>query len=152
MLALRNEWCESYWGKTGATDAISSYIKLNYEGLKDDIIQMLSGARCKVSTTGFKNDLSEINSRNDVLTVLIHLGYLNYDRKNMECYIPNKEVAGEMEIAIRDNQWTIVVDALNKSEKLFQALLDGNEEAVAHGIEAAHDENTSISLTTTRTH
>ncbi|MBR6927068.1 MAG: AAA family ATPase [Bacteroidaceae bacterium] len=144
MLALRNEWCESYWGKTGATDAISSYIKLNYEGLKDDIIQMLSGARCKVSTTGFKNDLCEINSRDDVLTVLIHLGYLSYDRKNMECYIPNKEVAGEMEIAIRDNQWTIVVDALNKSEKLFQALLDRNEEAVAHGIEAAHDENTSI--------
>lgn len=54
---------------------------MNYEGLKDDVILMLAGGRCKVDPTGFKNDLSEINSRDDVLTVLIHLGYLSYDPK-----------------------------------------------------------------------
>ena len=142
--ALRNEWCESYWGKTGATDAVADYIKMNYEGLKDDIISMLAGARCKVDPRGFKNDISEIYSRDDVLTLLIHLGYLSYDRVKKECFIPNLEVSGEMENAIRTNNWEPVVDVLRKSEQLLQATLDGDEEAVVRGVDAAHDEHTSI--------
>ena len=142
--ALRNDWCESYWGKTGATDAVADYIKMNFEGLKDDIISMLAGARCKVDPRGFKNDISEIYSRDDALTLLIHLGYLSYDRVKRECFIPNLEVSGEMENAIRTNNWKPVVDALRKSEQLLQATLDGDEEAVVRGVDAAHDENTSI--------
>ena len=144
MTAVREHWCESYWGRTGAADAISSYISLNYEGLKDDVILMLAGGRCKVDPTGFKNDLSEINSRDDVLTVLIHLGYLSYDRVRRECHVPNLEVAGELETAIRDNNWKPVVDSLKRSEQLLHDTLDGNCEAVAKAIEAVHDENTSI--------
>ena len=144
MTAVREHWCESYWGRTGAVDAISSYISMNYEGLKDDVILMLAGGRCKVDPTGFKNDLSEINSRDDVLTVLIHLGYLSYDRVRKECHVPNLEVAGELETAIRDNNWKPVVDSLKWSEQLLHDTLDGNAEAVAKAIEAVHDENTSI--------
>ena len=144
MTAVREHWCESYWGRTGAVDAISSYISMNYEGLKDDVILMLAGGRCKVDPTGFKNDLSEINSRDDVLTVLIHLGYLSYDRVRKECHVPNLEVAGELETAIRDNNWKPVVDSLKRSEQLLHDTLDGNAEAVAKAIEAVHDENTSI--------
>jgi hypothetical protein len=117
---------------------------MNYEGLKDDIIYMLAGGRCKVNPTKFQNDMSIIRSKDDVLTVLIHLGYLSYSWEKSECYIPNKEVAGEMVNAIEDNNWTEVVKALNASEKLLQATLDGDEEAVARGVDAAHDENTSI--------
>ena len=144
MTAVREHWCESYWGRTGAVDAISSYISMNYEGLKDDVILMLAGGRCKVDPTGFKNDLSEINSRDDVLTVLIHLGYLSYDRVRKECHVPNLEVAGELETAIRDNNWKPVIDSLKRSEQLLHDTLDGNAEAVAKAIEAVHDENTSI--------
>ena len=142
--ALRNDWCESYWGKTGATDAVADYIKMNFKGLKDDIISMLAGARCKVDPKGFKNDISEIYSRDDALTLLIHLGYLSYDRVRKECFIPNLEVSGEMENAIQTNNWEPVVDALKESEKLLQATLEGDEEAVVRGVDAAHDENTSI--------
>ena len=88
--------------------------------------------------------LSVIESKDDVLTVLIHLGYLSFDRNKSECYIPNKEVAGEMVNAIEDNNWTEVVKALSASEQLLQATLDGDEEAVARGVDAAHDEHTSI--------
>ena len=105
---------------------------------------MLAGGRCKVNPTRFQNDMSIIESKDDVLTVLIHLGYLSYDRNKMECYIPNKEVAGEMENAVEDNNWKPVVDALKASEQLLQDTLDGDEEAVAQGVDAAHDENTSI--------
>ena len=144
MMALFNESCESYWASTGAYDAVANYIQMNYEGLKDDVIKMLGGGRCKVNPTRFLNDMSVIRSKDDVLTVLIHLGYLSYDWKREECYIPNREVAGEMVNAIEANNWRHVVDALEKSEQLLQATLDGDETAVAHGIEVAHDEHTSI--------
>ena len=144
MQALYSNYCESYWGKTGAADAVSGYIRMNYDGLKDDVISMLGGARCKVDPKGFKNDLSEIHSRDDVLTVLIHLGYLSYDRAKSECYIPNFEVSGEMEEAIKANRWQNVVEAVRRSEQLMESTLMGDSDAVARGIEAVHDDSTSI--------
>ena len=144
MQALYSDWCESYWGKTGAYDTVSTYIRMNFEGLKDDIIYMLSGGRCKVNPTGFQNDMSIIRTKDDALTVLIHLGYLAYDRRTMECYVPNYEVAGELTHAVETTDWTPVVRALKQSEDLLKATLEGDEEAVAKGIEAVHDESTSI--------
>lgn len=144
MQAIYNESCESYWASTGAYDAVANFIQMNYEGLKDDIISMLAGGRCSVDPTMFQNDMSVVNSKDDVLTVLIHLGYLSYDWKNAECYIPNREVAGEMVNAVKSNNWNHVTEALDQSRKLLQDTLDGDEEAVARAIDAAHDENTSI--------
>ena len=142
--AVSRRRCRSYWASTGAYDAVANYIQMNYEGLKDDIILMLAGGRCKVNPTKFQNDMSIIRSKDDALTVLIHLGYLSYDWKKSECYIPNKEVGGEMVNAVEDNNWAGVVTALQASEQLLQDTLDGDEEAVARAIDAAHDENTSI--------
>ena len=136
--------CRSFWASTGAFDAVANYIQMNYKGLKDDIILMLSGGRCKVNPTKFQNDMSVVSSRDDVLTVLIHLGYLSYSWQKSECYMPNKEVAGEMVNAIEDNNWTEVAKALEASEQLLEATLRGDEEAVARGVDAAHDEHTSI--------
>ena len=136
--------CRSFWASTGAYEAVARYIQMNFDGLKDDIIQMLAGGRCKVNPTKFQNDMSIIRSKDDVLTVLIHLGYLSYSWQKSECYIPNKEVAGEMVNAIEANNWTEVMKALEASEQLLQATLDGDEEAVARGVDAAHDEHTSI--------
>lgn len=144
MMALRSRRCRSFWASTGAYDAVARYIQMNFEGLKDDIINMLAGGRCKVNPTKFQNDMSIIRSKDDVLTVLIHLGYLSYSWQKSECYIPNKEVAGEMVNAVEASNWKPVVDALERSEELLQATLDGDEEAVAQGVDAAHDENTSI--------
>lgn len=144
MQAVYGDWCESFWASTGAYDAVAQYVNMNFDGLKDDIISMVGGGRCKVDPTGFPNDLSLIRSKDDVLTVLIHLGYLSYDRSRQECYIPNREVAGEMVNAVKANKWKHVTEALEASERLLQATLNGDEEAVAHGVDAAHDENTSI--------
>ena len=144
MQALRSRRCRSFWASTGAYDAVAHYISMNYEGLKDDVVKMIAGERCKVNPTKFQNDMSVIRSKDDVLTVLIHLGYLSYDWKKSECYIPNKEVAGEMVNAVEANNWTNIVKALETSEQLLQATLRGDEAAVARGVDAAHDENTSI--------
>ena len=144
MQALQEQWCESYWGKTGAYDAVADYISMNYEGLKDDIIRMLAGETCNINPTGFTNDLSEIRSRDDVLTVLIHLGYLTYDRRTKNCRIPNLEVSNEIESAVKMRNWDHVAEALRDSRELLQATLRGDETAVAQGVDAAHDEHTSI--------
>ena len=144
MKAIHNDWCTSYWASTSAYDTVGHYIQMNYEGLKDDVIKMLGGGRCKVDPSGFQNDMSVIRSKSDVFTVLIHLGYLAFDRVKSECYIPNHEVAGEMVNAVRSIHWDVVADALDKSDQLLQAVLDGDSEAVAKGVDVAHDENTSI--------
>ena len=144
MQAVQRRRCRSYWAGTGAYEAVANYIRMNFEGLKDDIIKMLAGGRVKVNTTKFRNDMSIIQSKDDVLTVLIHLGYLAFDWTKDECYVPNHEVAIELTNAVEDTGWTNVIKALKQSEQLLRATLDGDAEAVARGIEAAHDENTSI--------
>jgi hypothetical protein len=136
--------CRSFWATTGSYDAVAHYIQMNYEGLKDDVVQMLAGKHCAVNPTGFQNDMSVIYTKDDVLTLLIHLGYLSYDWQENECYIPNLEVAGEMVNAIKMNNWSHVAGAIEKSKQLLQATLRGDEDAVARGVDAAHDENTSI--------
>ncbi|MBQ4294511.1 MAG: AAA family ATPase, partial [Prevotella sp.] len=93
MQAIEDGMCDSYWARTGAFETVSDYISMNFDGLKDDIIAMLAGESRPVDPTGFQNDLAIINNKDDALTVLIHLGYLSYDRREQECRIPNREVA-----------------------------------------------------------
>ena len=144
MKALQRGVCKSYWTTTGAYDSVNTYIQMNFDGLKDDIIRMLAGEHVYVNTTEFRNDMRIIRSKNDVLTVLIHLGYLAYDEKEQECYIPNKEVADEMNNAISATTWEPLVKTIQNSKSLLEATLSGNEQAVAKGIDQAHDEHTSI--------
>ena len=144
MMATRSRRCRSFWASTGAYEAVADYIRMNFDGLKDDVLRLLSGERVKVNTTKFQNDVSIVQSKDDVLTVLIHLGYLSFNWRKNECFIPNFEVAGELSNAVEESGWTNVVKALQQSERLLEFTLAGNEEAVAQCIDAAHDENTSI--------
>ena len=144
MKAIQRGSCRSYWTTTGAYDSVITYIQMNYEGLKDDIIRMLAGERVYVDTTEFLNDMHIVRSKNDVFTVLIHLGYLAYDEDAQECFIPNKEVADEMNKAIRATSWEPLVKTIQNSKILLDATIAGNEQAVARSIDIAHDENTSI--------
>ena len=117
---------------------------MNFDGLKDDIIRMLSGEHVYVNTTKFQNDMRIVRSKNDVLTVLIHLGYLSYDGDTKKCYVPNKEVADEFLNALEDTSWPRLVDTITASQKLLAATISGNEQAVARAIDLAPDEHTSI--------
>lgn len=144
MRAINSRKCTSYWGKTGSFEKVASYINMNYDGLKDDIISMLAGDRCRVNTLKFVNNMSVINSKDDVLTVLVHLGYLAYDGEQKKCYIPNKEVRAELINAVESNGWKEVVGVIQSSEKLLEATLNGESDKVASFIENAHQENTSV--------
>jgi hypothetical protein len=144
MQAIDAGWCRSYWTTTGSFEAVTNYINLNFDGLRDGIVRMLAGSREKVDPTRFQNDMSIVKNRDDVYTVLIHLGYLSYDRQHDECYIPNKEVGSEMLNAVRENRWQFVTRALDESERLLEATLRCDADYVAAHLEELHAENTSI--------
>lgn len=91
--AMTDHRLDSYWKNTSAFETINTYVTMNFDGLKDDILSMLSGKKVPVNVNTFKNDLSLIHSKNDALTALIHLGYLAYDEHRKQAYIPNYEVS-----------------------------------------------------------
>lgn len=144
MRALNEGFCQSFWATTGAFESVVEYIRMNYKGLKDDVIALLSGAHIKVNTTKFQNDMAVVRNRDEVLTVLIHLGYLTFDRTSNECFVPNHEVEEELRNAVEETDWDIVIDALRQSERLLSDTIRGNAEAVARAIDAVHSEQTSI--------
>jgi hypothetical protein len=145
MTALYNDYCDNYWANTGAYDMVASYIRMNFDGLKDDVVRLLAGESCSVDTSSFQNDLNIVHSKDDVLTLLIHLGYLSYNRDNRTCKIPNREVAAEFKNAIaNDSSWGVIADAINKSERLLKDTIEGRDEVVANAIDIIHADNTSI--------
>ena len=144
MEAIAAKYYKSFWASTGSFDAVARYIQMDYEGLQGDISCMLAGGRCEVETTSFGNDPAIVRDRDEVLTVLIHLGYLAYDAYTHECFIPNLEVGEEMQNAVKMNNWRNVMDSLRDSNRLLENLLAGEADKVAEAIEAAHERNASI--------
>ncbi len=98
--AVRRGKCANYWTSTETYDALKTYIDMDHDGLKADIVQMLGGERVKVNTLSFQNDMRSFRIKDDVLTLLIHIGYLGYDAETKEAFIPNKEIIGEFENAM----------------------------------------------------
>ena len=86
---------QSYWTQTETHEALKVYIDMNFDGLKESIIEMLGGGRSKIDTRKFQNDMTTFSTKDDVLTLLVHLGYLAYDEDTEEVFIPNHEIAGE---------------------------------------------------------
>ena len=145
MTALYNQYCDCYWANTGAYDTVAAYIRMDFDGLKDDVIRLLAGESCFVDTASFQNDLNIVRSKDDVLTLLIHLGYLSYDRDSRTCKIPNREVATEFKNAVvSETGWDIVADAIKQSEQLLKDTIEGNGNAVAAALDTIHTDSTSV--------
>ena len=134
---------DNFWNKTETFAALRDYIILNFKGLRDIVTELLAGARKKINTTTFTNDMTTFSSADDVLTLLIHLGYLGYDFKTKEVFIPNSEIFSEFCNAVESAGWDNITDAVKKSEALLTATVNGDSATVAAGLEAAHME-TSI--------
>ena len=130
----------TYWNQTETYEALKIYIQMNMDGLKDAIIKMLAGEKVTINTGTFSNDMTTFSSKDDVLTLLVHLGYLNYDNENEMVCIPNKEVSKEYMNAISTMDWHEVTDAVQESKELLEALWNQDEEKVAKGIDKAHRE------------
>jgi hypothetical protein len=142
--AMRRGECSNYWSQTVAYNSLVTYITMNFDGLRDAIVEALGGNRIKVKVRTYENDMTSFKRKDDVLTALIHLGYLAYDTETEEAYIPNKEVRMCFEDTLEDTGWDEVIQAVNNSERLLWATLAGDEEEVAEQIDECHMQNTSI--------
>ncbi len=85
----------SYWTQTEIYESLKTYITMDFDGLKDVILSMLGGMKCKIDTNTFQNDMTTFYSKDDVLTLLVHLGYLAYDVSSESVFIPNQEIKEE---------------------------------------------------------
>ena len=123
MRAVQRQSIESYWTATAAYEGLTRYISMNFDGLRDAVVQLLVGDAVRVNVIGFSNDMHVVNNRNAVLTLLIHLGYLSYDKQSETVRIPNYEVRAEFEQAIQDTNWNFVAAAIQNSDQLVRDTL-----------------------------
>ena len=143
-MAIKRKDFDSYWKNTSSFASINTFITMNYVGLKDDIMTMLSGGKVMVETDAFQNDLSEIHSKDDAITALIHLGYLGYDADRKSAYVPNYEVAKAFQMALKTGEWSEISKAISRCDELLMATIDENADKVAEIIELAHETYTSV--------
>ena len=138
--AMLHHSFQNYWNLTETYEALKNYIKMNFDGLKDAAITMLAGGRIEINPGKFKNDMISVSGKNDVLTLLVHLGYLTFDLETRTVAIPNKEVSEEYMNAVEDIGWDEVLRSVSASRDLLQSLWNLNEHEVARGIDRAHQE------------
>lgn len=143
MEALRNREFASYWTETSASKSLMEYISLDFDGMSKTSAELLGGIAVPVDTNGFANDLVNFRDRDDVLTLLIHLGYLAYDKETGSARIPNEEIRLEFARAIRKVKRDDTIRRIQESHQLIVDTIHGNEEAVAAQIERIHREETA---------
>lgn len=136
---LRHKF-DTYWNRTETYEALKRYIQMNMDGLKDAVVEMLGGGSIRINTGTFSNDMTTFATKDDVLTLLVHLGYLTYDSAQETVLIPNKEVSMEYVNAISTMDWREVIRSVEASRKLLESLWHLDGEAVAAGIDQAHRE------------
>ncbi len=70
----------------------------------------------------YQNDMTTFESRDDILSLLIHLGYLGYDKALGEVFIPNKEILEEFKNSTDDKIWVETFKSFRISLKLLNAI------------------------------
>lgn len=144
MKALFHHDFDTYWTQTSAAESLMEYINLDFDGLGRTVTDLTGGAEVLVDTNGFANDLVAFRDRNDVLTLLIHLGYLAYDEETQKVHIPNEEIRLEFARAIRQVKRDDTIRRIRESDRLIEDTVNGKEEAVAEQIEKIHEEEAPL--------
>ena len=135
---------QSYWTQTGTYESILPLINMDFDGLRSAIIDMLAGDAVVVIPYFFQNDMVSFRGKDDVLTLLIHLGYLGYIQKRNQSFVPNEEIRFEFAMATKVNKWSELIGFQKESRALLEAVLDEDTEAVAEMMENIHNQYTSV--------
>ena len=131
---------KDYWNKTETYEALAEYIRKDYDGLKDAVALLMDGGRLTIDTSTYQNDMTTFTGRDDVLSLLIHLGYLGYDDERGEVFIPNREILDEFKTSTKGREWVSTFKAFETSLELLKATWNGDEEKVAELVEDAHNQ------------
>lgn len=134
----------NYWNQTETFEALRIYIDMNFEGLKDDVLSMIAGKSVPVNIGSFANDMATFHTEDDVLTLLIHLGYVSYDYDSKTVKIPNEEVRSEYVNSVSTSNWGEVSKSLKNSADTLEAIWQNRPAQVAEAIRQAHFETSHI--------
>lgn len=134
---------QSYWTQTGTYESILPLINMDFDGLRNAIIDMLSGDVVEVVPEFFQNDMVSFRDKDDVITLLIHLGYLGYNQKLRQAFIPNEEIRFEFAMATKLNKWSELISFQKESRFLLEAVLDKDTACVSELLEKIHNQYTS---------
>ena len=138
----------SYWTKTETFESLQEYIDMNMEGLRDDIVKLIAGEDVIVDVSTFSNDMVTFHSKDDVLTLLIHLGYLaikGSTNLGVIVHIPNEEIKLEFKTCVKNNnRYAGVYDLIKNTDVLLNEIWSLNSEAVAKIFDEAYQDHTSI--------
>lgn len=144
MKAVQYRRFSSYWTQTSAADSLMKYINMDMDRLPKDITDLIAGTSLPVETDDYANDLTTFHGKDNVLTLLIHLGYLAYDIDAHTVHIPNEEIRREFSRAIRKVDRSETVRRLHESDQLLEDILGLHEEQVGAQIERIHEEEPSL--------
>lgn len=144
MKAVRNNRFYSYWTETSAAESLMGYISLDFDGSSKTIAELIGGIETEVDTSSFANDLMTFRNRDDVLTLLIHLGYLAYDEETQKVRIPNEEIRREFAKTIREVKRDETIRRVRECDQLIYDTVHMNSDAVASQIEKIHAEETAV--------
>lgn len=110
-----------YWNKTESYEALAEYIRKDYGGLKDAVALLMDGGRLAIDTSTYQNDMTTFTGRDDVFSLLIHLGYLGFDQETSEVFIPNREILDEFETSTKSDEWVSTFKSFELSVELVKA-------------------------------
>src|SRR5574344_1575945 len=135
---------KNYWSDTGSLSAVLPYISMNFEGLRESIVNLIEGQELGLDNNTFANDLVSFKRKEDVIVYLIHLGYLAFKYETRTVYIPNEEIRQELNKLVIETGWSEFAELIQNSQKLLSELFSNNEEYVANFIEERHRKLTSL--------
>ncbi len=141
--ALKRGRLGNYWTQSETYESLQSYIDRDEDGLREAIVQMLAGKQIKLDVETFQNDMTSIRGKDDILTLLVHLGYLVYSYDSEAVSIPNEEVRREFIRAVKGGKRTELANLIKNSELLLEQTIHMDETAVAAAIERAHSAGTA---------
>ena len=143
---IRSGEFHDYWNQTENYEALKEYIDMDYDGVKEAILAMMSYEKKQINVGSFQNDMTTFSNADDVLTLLIHLGYLGYDSEIKSVFIPNREIMQEFVTSTTagSDAWDEVIKSVKDSKTLMEATLSADEGIVAEYIERAHFETSHL--------
>ena len=142
--AMRTGMIKNYWNKTETYEALAEFIRKDYDGLKDAVALLMDGGRLMIDTSTYQNDMTTFSGRDDILSLLVHLGYLGYDDERSEVFIPNREILDEFKTSTKGSEWVSTFKAFEISLDLLDATWNVDEEKVAELIEDARNESSDF--------
>ena len=139
--AMEAAECRSFWRESSAAESLKTYINMDFDGMQEMVSRLITGEEIEVDTWSFQNDFQTFRSRDDILTLLTHLGYLTYRKSEHTVRIPNEEVRNEFRNILKGNdvnpKW---MELIRRSRKLLDDTVAGNGDAVARAIEEIRKE------------